>query len=132
MWGLTAGQHVYLVHAEEGLVLGHHGVAGLGENANQRLLIQAVQGNHHRQAAHKLRDHPKLDEVPGLHEPQQPILLLHLSHGVHLPACGVGQVCRCRRPPALPQVRRCSKSQVLFRNTGMLLMHMNLSTLIIG
>lgn len=101
-WGPTAGKCVYLIHAEEGLVLGHNSVAGLGENANQRFLIQAVQGNHHRQAAHKLRDHPKLDEVPGFHEPQQPVLLLHLSHSVHLPACGVGKV-RCRRrPSALP------------------------------
>lgn len=102
----------YFVHAEESLVLGHHGVAWLGQDSHQRVFVQAVQRNDHWQAADKLRDHPELDQVSGLHVLQQPVLLLDLRHGVRLSA-GVGQVCSGCSTPSFPQVRGRSETQVL-------------------
>lgn len=102
----------YFVHAEQSLVLGHHGVAWLGQDSHQRVFVQAVQRNDHWQAADKLRDHPELDQVSGLHVLQQPVLLLDLRHGVRLSA-GVGQVCSGCSTPPFPQVRGRSETQVL-------------------
>lgn len=108
--GAVAGP--YFVHAEQSLVLGHHGVAWLRQDSHQRVLVQAVQRNHHRQAANELRDHPELDQVSGLYVLQQPVLLLDLRHRVRL-AAGVGQVCSGRGAPPFPQVGGRSESQVL-------------------
>lgn len=105
-------QRPYFVHAEQSLVLGNHSVARLSQNSDQRFLIQAVQRNDHRQTANKLWDHSKLDQVPGLHVLQQPVLLLYLCHRVRLTA-GVGQVCGGRSTPTFPQVGWSSETQVL-------------------
>lgn len=109
-----AGQCVgpYFVHAEQSLVLGHHGVAWLRQDSHQRVLVQAVQRDHHGQAADELRDHPELDQVSGLYVLQQTVLLLDLRHRVRL-AAGVGQVRGGGGAAPFPQVGGRSKSQVL-------------------
>lgn len=102
----------YFVHAEQSLVLGHHGVAWLGQDSHQRVFVQAVQRNDHGQAANELRDHPELDQVSGLDVLQQPVLLLDLCHRVRLTAA-VGQVCSGSSAAPFPQVRGRSETQVL-------------------
>lgn len=103
----------YLVHAEEGLVLRHHGVTGFSQDADERVLIQAVERHHHGQAAHKLGYHAELYKVTCLHVLQEPVLLLDLSHSVHLSTSHVGHVsCSCC-PSTFTKAGWCSKAQVL-------------------
>ncbi|TNN87062.1 hypothetical protein EYF80_002817 [Liparis tanakae] len=90
----------HLVHAEQRLVLRHHSVARFSQDSDERLFVQAVQRHDDRQATDELRDHSELDQVSGLDELQQPVLLLDLGHGVRL-AAGVGQVGGGRRAPPL-------------------------------
>ena len=102
----------YIVHAEQSLILGHHSIAWLGQDANKCLFIQAVQRNDNRKTANKLWDHSKLNQVPGLNVLQQPVLLLNLGHCVRLPAA-VRQVCCSSCTPPFPQVRGSPKTQIL-------------------
>src|SRR5579885_71387 len=56
---------------KEFLVLLQNGISWLGKNLNQCRFIQLVQDSNHRQAAHKLRNQPKLDQVLWLSLTQQ-------------------------------------------------------------
>lgn len=103
----------YLVHAEEGLVLGHHSVAGFSQDADERVLIQAVKRHHHRQSTHKLGYHSEFYEITSLNMLQESVLLFDLSHGIHLSTSHVSHIgCSCC-PPSFPQARWCSEAQVL-------------------
>jgi hypothetical protein len=51
---------------EQLLVLLDQRIAGLGEDANERVIGQLTQRGNHGQPAHKLRNQPELDQVFGL------------------------------------------------------------------
>src|SRR5215831_5480829 len=55
------------VHLEQLLVLLDQRVLGLGQDVDQRFLVQLVQRRDHGQAAHELGDHAELEQVLGLH-----------------------------------------------------------------
>ena len=55
------------VHLEELLELLHEAVLRLGEDVDQRLLVELVQRREHRQAADELGDEAELEQVFRLH-----------------------------------------------------------------
>ena len=57
----------HLVHAEEHLVLRHHGVGRLAQDADEHLLVEGVEGDEGGEAPHELGDHPEVDQVGALH-----------------------------------------------------------------
>ena len=64
-----------LVHAEEHLVLRHHGVGRLAEDADEHVLVEGVEGDEGGEAAHELGDHPEVDQVGALHIREVPVPL---------------------------------------------------------
>src|SRR5580765_1603516 len=61
--GLRARFQVHAFHAEELLVLLDEGVLRFREYLDQRLLVEFLQGRHHRQPPDELRNKPILDKV---------------------------------------------------------------------
>lgn len=106
----------HLIHAEEGLVLGYHRILGYGEDLHECLLVQTVQGHHHGQPAHKLRDHAKVDEVTRLHATEEAVLLLQLKlHRARLRTTAIGQISSGCRPATLAHVGGRAEAQVLWK-----------------
>jgi len=70
------------LEGENGLVLSHETVLGLGEDAHQCVVVEIVQVGHHGDTTHELGDHAVLDEVLGMHLGKE----LGSLHGV---ACDV-------------------------------------------
>ena len=64
-------RRVDVLELEDLLVLLGPGVPRLGQDAHQGVLVQLVEGGHHRQAAHELGDQAELDQVRGLHLDEQ-------------------------------------------------------------
>ena len=58
---------LHAVHLEQLLVLLHQRVLRLGQDVDQRVLVELVQRRDHRQAADELGDHAELEQVLGLH-----------------------------------------------------------------
>jgi hypothetical protein len=58
--GHARASAAYIVHLEEGVVLGHDGVLGLGQDMDEVVSRQAVQADQDREPPHKLGDEPKL------------------------------------------------------------------------
>ena len=65
----------HLVHAEEHLVLRHHCVGRLAEDADEHLLVKGVEGDEGGEAAHELRNHSEVDQVRPLHLGEVPVPL---------------------------------------------------------
>src|SRR5438067_2176180 len=63
---LPRERELHSLHLKELLVLLHQRVLRLGEDGDQILLGEIVEGGNHRQAADELRDHAELDQVGGL------------------------------------------------------------------
>ena len=81
---------LHAVHLEQLLVLLHERVLRLGQDVDERLLVELVQRRDHRQATDELGDHAELEQVLGLHLAQQlpdlPLLLgLDLGAEADLP-----------------------------------------------
>ena len=62
---------LHVVQGEELLVLLHEGVLGLGEDADDVLLVEVIEGDHDRQPADELGDEPVLEEILGLELAEQ-------------------------------------------------------------
>ena len=69
--GLVGKVQPHILVFEQPLILLENGVARLGQNLDQRRLVQLVQNAHHRQAADKLRNQPVLDQILRLGLAQQ-------------------------------------------------------------
>src|SRR5881396_1535837 len=57
----------HVLELEQLLVLFGQGVLGLDEDADERVLVQRVEGYRHREPAHQLGDEPVAQQVVGLH-----------------------------------------------------------------
>src|SRR5688572_18317227 len=74
------------LHMEQALVLLDEGVLGLGEDLDERVLVELLEGRQHRQAADELRDKPVLDKVFRLDVLQQVVGRLGVGRALHLGA----------------------------------------------
>src|SRR5207244_8738061 len=61
--GVGVDAELDALHLEKALILLDQGVLGLGEDADQRRLVEVVESGEHRQAADELRDEAELQEV---------------------------------------------------------------------
>src|SRR5262245_147816 len=79
--GIVGEDEVDVVELEELLVLLQQRVLRLDEDADERLLVEAVHRADHRQAADELGDQPELQQVLGQHvgEDRPEVLLLRLA-----------------------------------------------------
>ena len=118
----TTRSIVYLVHAEQRLVLWYEGVSGRGEDLDEHVLGEAVEGHDDGQPAHELGDHAELDEVARLHLAQQRVALLVVLGGGHALRL-VLEVGHGRSPPALARRGRRAETQVLGTNIFNLTTH---------
>ena len=59
------------VHSQQLFVLAHNAVFRLGQNTDQRFLVQRVQHRHNRQTTDQLRNQAKLDQIIRFHFAQQ-------------------------------------------------------------
>ena len=59
------------VHSQQLFVLAHNAVFRLGQNTDQRFLVQRVQHRHNRQTTDQLRNQAKLDQIVRFHFAQQ-------------------------------------------------------------
>ena len=82
------------VHLEEALVLLHERVLRLGEDVDESVLVQLVQGGEDRETVDELGDEPELEQVFRLH------LLEQLAELVVLLALDVGAEAERRLPDA--------------------------------
>ncbi|MEY3081865.1 MAG: ATP-dependent Clp protease ATP-binding subunit ClpX, partial [Pseudomonadota bacterium] len=63
---VVAQLELHALHLEQAGVLLGQGVARLGQDGDQGVLVQLLQGRDHRQAADEFRDQAELDQVLGL------------------------------------------------------------------
>ena len=88
----------HLLQLEVLLVLLDDRVLGLAQDADERRLVEVVQGGHHGQPPDELRDEPVLQQVLGLHHGQQ------VAHAPVLAALDLGpEAHAASRPPASPR-----------------------------
>ena len=64
-----------IISTKQHLILRHEGVLGFGQDPDEHLLGEGVEGDQDWEPATKLRDHPELDEVLGLDPGHVAVLL---------------------------------------------------------
>ena len=84
----TAGTHLEVdtLHPEQPVILLDERVLRLGQDADQRVLVELFEGSDHRQAADELRDQPVLDQVLGLDSLQRVADVLGILEAAHFGA----------------------------------------------
>src|SRR5882724_10063194 len=92
--GAVGEAEVHAFHLEELLVLPGEGVLRFLQDADQRRLVELLEGGDDREPAHELGDQPELEQVLGLH------LVQEVAHGALVLAAYIGAEAHSLDPDA--------------------------------